>query len=209
MLLERGQVLLHRVVDPDVDHLEPRPLEHHPHEVLADVVDVALDGADDDLADRFGPGLGQERTQDRHPPLHRVGGHQDLGDEQDAVAEVHADDAHALDEGLVEHARGAPAAPEEEVRALLDLLLEAVVEIVVHLLDQLAVVELGEDDVLLVVRVDGIVHRVRSSCRVVIEVGVGVGFTVGVGVGSTVGVGVVVGDAASGAMHGHIERCGS
>ena len=37
------------------------------------------------------------------PGLHRVGGEQHLGHEQDAVAEVDADDAHALDERLVEH----------------------------------------------------------------------------------------------------------
>ena len=139
MLLEGGEVLVDVAVDADVEDLEAGALEHHRHEVLADVVDVALDRADDDLADRLGAGLGEQRAQDRHPGLHRVGGEQDLGDEQDAVAKVDADDAHALDERFVEHPIGAPAAVEEDRRALDDLVGESVVEIVVHLLDEIVV----------------------------------------------------------------------
>ena len=92
------------VLMPRSNDLEAGALEHHPDEVLADVVDVALDGADDDLADRLGAGLGEQRPQDRHAGLHRVRGEQDLGHEQDAVAEVDADDPHALDERVVEDA---------------------------------------------------------------------------------------------------------
>ena len=80
------------------------------------------------------------------PGLHRVGGEQHLGHEQDAVAEVDADDAHALDERVVEHPVGAPAAVEQDHRALDDLVGEAVVQVVVHLLDELVVVERGEID---------------------------------------------------------------
>jgi hypothetical protein len=46
----RGQVLLDRVVDAEVDDFEARAFHHHADEVLADVVDVALDGADHHLA---------------------------------------------------------------------------------------------------------------------------------------------------------------
>ena len=141
MLLERGEVLLDGIVDADVDHLEARALEHHADQVLADVVDVALDGADHDLADRLDAGIGEERPQDRHPALHRIRGEQHLRHEQDAVAEIDADDPHALDEGVVQHALGRPPALEEDVRRLLDLVLEAVVHVVVHLLGQLGVVE--------------------------------------------------------------------
>ena len=58
MLLEGGHELLGVGVDAEIVNLEAGALEHHRHEVLADVVDVALDGADDDLANRLGPGLG-------------------------------------------------------------------------------------------------------------------------------------------------------
>ena len=109
VLLERGDELLGVGVDPEVDDLEAGALEHHRDEVLADVVDVALDGADHDLADRLGPGLGEQRAQDLHAGLHRVGGEQDLRHEEDAVAEVDADDPHALDEGVVEDLRRRPS----------------------------------------------------------------------------------------------------
>ena len=64
---------------------------------------------------------------------------QHLGHEQDAVAEVDADDAHALDERLVQHAVGRPSARQQDVRALDDLVGEPVVEVVVHLLVELLV----------------------------------------------------------------------
>ena len=105
VLLERGDELVGVGVDAEVEHLEPGAFEHHRDEVLADVVDVALDRADDDLADRLRAGLGEQRPQDRHAGLHRVRGEQHLGDEQDPVAEVDADDPHALDERVVEDLR--------------------------------------------------------------------------------------------------------
>ena len=95
-------------------------------------------------------GLGQQRPQDGHAGLHRVGGEEDLGHEQDPVAEVDADDPHALDERLVEHAVRAPAAAEQDVRALDDLVGQAVVEVVVHLLDELVVGQAREVELLVV-----------------------------------------------------------
>ena len=102
VLLERVDELVGVGVDAEVDDLEAGALEHHPDEVLADVVDVALDRPDDDLADRLGAGLGEQRAKDLHAGLHRVRGEQDLGHEQDAVAEVDADDLHAGHERVVE-----------------------------------------------------------------------------------------------------------
>ena len=130
---------------------KPAPFEHHPDQVLADVVDVALDRADDDLADRLGAGLGEERAQDRHAGLHRVGREEDLGDEQDAVAEVDADDLHARHERVVEDAGRRPAATEQDVRALDDLGGHAVVEVVVHLFGELVVGERREVDLCVLV----------------------------------------------------------
>ena len=143
MLLERREVFLDRVVDAQVDDLEARAFEHHGHQVLADVVDVALHRADDDLADRLDAGLGEQRAQDLHAALHGVGGEQHLGDEQDAVAEVDADDAHAFDERLVQHLLGAPAALQEDVRGLFDLGFQPVVQVIVDLLGQLLIVQIA------------------------------------------------------------------
>ncbi len=122
-----------------------------------------------DLADRFGAGLGEQRAEDRHAGLHRVGGEQHLGHEEDAVAEVDADDAHALDERVVEHLVGAPAAVEQDRRALDDLVGEAVVQIVVHLLHEFVVGQRREIDVVEVVvahRMSPVLTRSNRSCRI-------------------------------------------
>ena len=132
---------------PRFDDLEAGALHHHRHEVLADVVDVALDGADHHLADSGRPGLGQQRAQDRHAALHGVGGKQHLGHEQDAVAEVDADDRHAADQRLGQDGIGLPAALQEDVDALLDLWLEPVVEVILDLLDELVVVQLAKIEI--------------------------------------------------------------
>ena len=140
MQLEGGQELVGVGVDAQVEDLEAGALEHHPDEVLADVVDVALDGADDDLADRLGAGLGQQRPQDGHAGLHRVGGEQDLGHEQDAVAEVDARRSSCPATRASSRTRVAvQPRPSRMFVPSHDLGGHAVVEVVVHLLGQLVV----------------------------------------------------------------------
>ena len=135
------KIFLDRIVDAEIDDLEARAFHHHGDEVLADVVDVALDGADHHLAEARRAGGDQQRPQDGHAGLHRIGGEQHFGHEQDAIAEIDADDAHALDQRLGQDLVGRPAALEQDVDRLLDLFLEAVIEIVMDLLGQLLVVE--------------------------------------------------------------------
>jgi len=60
-------------------------------------VDVALHGADDDLADRLSPRFGEKRTKDGHAGLHGVCSQEHLGDEEDAIAKVDTDNSHAFD----------------------------------------------------------------------------------------------------------------
>ena len=158
MQFEGGQELVDVGVDTEVDHLESGAFEHHCRQVLADVVDVAFDRADDHLADRLRAGLGQEWTQDAHARLHRIGGQQHLGHEQDPVAEVDADDAHALDECVVEHLVRAPSTVEQDGRAFEDLVGQAVVQIVVHLGDEVRIAQRGEVEIVL------FTHGVGSVC---------------------------------------------
>ena len=134
------------VVDAEVDDVEAGAFHHHADEVLADVVDVALDGADHHLALLGRAGGGEQRAQDEHAGLHGVGRQQHFRHEQDAVAEILADDAHAFDERLGQHLVGHPAALEQDVGAFLDLFLQPVIEIVVHLLHEFVVGKLGKDD---------------------------------------------------------------
>ncbi len=164
MCLERLEILLDRRVDAEIDHLETGTFQHHRHQVLADVVDVALHGADDDLADACRTGLGKERSKQLHPSLHGVGSQQNFGNEEDSVAEIDADDAHPLNQRLFQHRLGIPAATQQDLRAFDDLLGETVVEVVVHLLDELVVVEGREVDVVFAHGV--LLERDRSAVSV-------------------------------------------
>ena len=141
MLLQRVEIVLDRVVDAQVDDLEAGAFHHHADQVLADVVDVALDRADHHLADLLGTGLGQQGTQDDHAGLHGAGRQEDLRHEEDAVAEVDSHDPHAFDQGLGQNIIRHPAAFEQNIHALFDLFLETVIEVVHYLLDEFLVVE--------------------------------------------------------------------
>jgi hypothetical protein len=99
------------------------------------------------------PGFHQERPQDGHASLHGVRRQEHFRHEQDAVAEILADDLHAGHQRLGEDIVRGPAAIQEEPRSLLDLLLHAVIEVVLHLRDEVLVGEFCQDDV--VVRHDG------------------------------------------------------
>ena len=98
------------------------------------------------LPARGAPVSASSRAEDLHAALQGVGGLEDFRHEQDAVAKVDADDAHALDQRVGQDRVGSPAALQQDVDALLDLLLEAVVEVVVHLLDEIGVAQLAEND---------------------------------------------------------------
>src|SRR4029079_19741902 len=63
-----------------------------------------------------------------------------------AVAEVDADDPHALDERLAQRLLRRPPALEQDLRTADDLVCEAVVEVVVHLLHELVVRQRLEHD---------------------------------------------------------------
>ena len=57
-------------IHAEVDDLEARALEHHGDQVLADVVQVALDRADGDLARGFGHAADQMRLEEVESRLH-------------------------------------------------------------------------------------------------------------------------------------------
>lgn len=147
LAFDRIEIVLDRIVDPQIDDVEAGPLHHHADKVFADVVNVALDGSDHHLAEFRCAGFGQKRTQDRHAGLHRIGRQQHFRHEENAVAKIDADDAHALDQCLGQHVIGCPAAFQEDVRRFLNLLLQTVIEIVMHLLNEFFVGKLRKNDV--------------------------------------------------------------
>ena len=125
-------------------------------------MDVALDRADHHRAHLGRAGLGQQGPEDHHARLHRVGGQQHLGHEQDAVAKVDANDPHALDQGHGENLVGRPVAPQQDVDGLLDLFGESVVEVLVHLLHELLVVQFRQND--FVYNFVFVSHRTNTRC---------------------------------------------
>ena len=85
-------------VDAEVDDGEPGPVEHERDQALADVVDVALDGADHDCPAPAGGFADEVRRDDVHRRLHRVGRHEDLGDEELAGRHLGAGFVHRADQ---------------------------------------------------------------------------------------------------------------
>ena len=83
-------------VHSQVVHLETCRAEHRRDQALADLVDVTLDGADDDSAKHLALLLARHqcRFEDRHRALHRLGSHHQVGDETLATLEPVADDLH-------------------------------------------------------------------------------------------------------------------
>ena len=102
MFLQIGHEGLGRHVDPEVVDLEALALDHHAHEVLADVVHVALHRADDRLADGLVAGLDEVRLQELGPCGHGARRDQHLGHEDLSRAELVADHRHCGDKALVQ-----------------------------------------------------------------------------------------------------------
>ena len=107
ILLDRGVEDRVRVDHhAEVDDLVVVAAEHDPDDVLADVVDVALDGRHHDAA---GVPVGtallglHERLEVCDRPLHRTRALHDLREEHPARAEEVADDAHAVHQRPLDH----------------------------------------------------------------------------------------------------------
>ncbi len=141
MLFDCSEILLDGIVDAEVDNFEPGTLHHHADQIFADVVNVALYSADNHLADAGRPGGDQQRLQNGHARLHGVRRQQHLRHEQNSIAEIDADYAHAFHKSFGQNLVGRPPALEKNSDSNLNLLFEAIVKIVVHLLGQLFIVQ--------------------------------------------------------------------
>ena len=92
------------------------------------------------------PVSSKQRTQNEHAALHGVCSQQYFGDEQNAVAEVDTDDAHAFNQCLGQDIVWCPAAFQQDMYGFLDFLLQAIIKIVMHLQHKILVTEFGQDD---------------------------------------------------------------
>src|SRR5207247_3117802 len=102
VLLHGGHELFGRHVPAEVYDLEAGALEHHGHQILADVVQVALRGTDHDdaVVVTAAGGGGDERLEQVEPRIHRARGEQHLRHVVLVAAEFLADDVHARNEAL-------------------------------------------------------------------------------------------------------------
>ena len=73
-----------------------------PTRFFADVVDIALNRGQHDLALGLGPGVGENGADDFKPGLHGPRRHQHFGNENPAVGELIADIVHGRDQGVIE-----------------------------------------------------------------------------------------------------------
>ena len=108
-----GKVFLGAHIGAEVDDGETGTAPHHGNEVLADVVQIALHGADDDGVFRLDARRGEQWLEELQRFLHGAGGNEHLGDEYLIAFELFADDRHAGHEALLDNSLRAVAGREE------------------------------------------------------------------------------------------------
>ena len=143
-LLERREVLLDRVVDAEIDDLEAGALEHHRDQVLADVVNVALDRADDDLADRLGtPVSASSGRRISMPPFIEFAASSTSGTNRMPSRKSMPTMRMPSTRASFSTFSAFQPRSRKMSRGLFDLGLQSVVQVIVHLLDELLLVEVA------------------------------------------------------------------
>ena len=109
MFLASVNQVLGRHLDAQVDDLVAVVGQDDVHQVLADVVDVALDGGQDYLTLAGGVGALHVRLQVSHGEFHRLGGLEHFGHDKLVGVELAAHLVHAGHQRAVNHFQGRPA----------------------------------------------------------------------------------------------------
>ncbi len=115
-----------------------------PTRFLADFVDVALDRADDHLADLRRAGLGQQRPQDEHAAFIALAASSTSGTNRMPSRKSIPTIRHALDQRLCQRFIGSSSRASAGCGPPPRSLLEAVIEVVMHLLNEVVVVQAVE-----------------------------------------------------------------
>ena len=146
MFFQRVQVIFNRVVDAEVNHIKTGTFKHHRYKILANVMDIALDRANDHGANTRRPGFRQQRPQNHHAGFHRIGRHQNFRHKQDAITKINANDGHAFDQRLCQNIIGRPFARKKNLHAFHNFILHSVIKIVMHLLDKFVIIQIGKNN---------------------------------------------------------------
>ena len=138
---------------------------------IANVVNVALDRSDHHAANTRRAGFGKQWAQNGHSRLHCVGRHQHLWNKQDAIAEINAYNGHSLHQRLGQNFIRCPATAEQNIDALYNFFLQAIIKVIVHLLHKFVIVQIGEDNFIFISHLrilrisSGVRAGLRSLCR--------------------------------------------
>lgn len=76
--MDAGDEFLRRNVYPEVKNLEPSTFEQGSHKIFSNIVQVSLNGPDDDTAQRAGPTRDEQRSEQLEGTLHSTRGNQQL-----------------------------------------------------------------------------------------------------------------------------------
>ncbi len=120
--LDRVGEFLGGHVDSEVHHFPSASLDHHGHEILADVVQVAGNRSDDETALVPDRAALEIRLQVGHGRVHGLGGHEQVRNENLVLREFFADARHAGHAALEYVVRGlarGQGVPRDFVRAFL------------------------------------------------------------------------------------------
>ncbi len=110
MLHRRIDELLRRNVHAEVDHVNPVPLKHDTHNVLTNIVQIALHRADHRRTLGLHARLRELRTQHVKPAFSARAAIRTSGTNTSLFLNFSPDDAHAGEQSLVEdHAGGSPS----------------------------------------------------------------------------------------------------
>ena len=90
-------------VGAQVNNFQALAFQHHLDQVLADVVQVALDGADADAAGGLHALSSQQGLEQSGALAHSAGSNQNFGNEHFVVLELFADDVHAVQQTLFQN----------------------------------------------------------------------------------------------------------
>ncbi len=116
MLPDGFDKFFRRRVDAEIDDFEPGALQHNRHEIFADVVHVAFDGAEHDTADGLHAAAEQMWLENIHRRVHHTRRLQHLGKVHFPAAHLLSDHGHPGNQTVIENCLRREAVVEQALR---------------------------------------------------------------------------------------------
>ena len=113
MLLGSGDKFFGRDVGAEIDDAEVGAFPHHGHEILANIMQVALDRADDSGKGGFDAGFDEQGLEDRHTFFHGPSGYQHFRNKNLIVFKFLTDGYHPGHQALFDDIEGLHTSSEQ------------------------------------------------------------------------------------------------